>query len=244
MDIAEQYERSYQNLFIRDPQDLLEETLRLSKGQTLWAQEMKDKFLPDIPWHKMRVLEVGGGMGGVSLNLARLGANCTVVDLSAKALTLANRHAQSMGVEIKTFKMDVTSPENPLTHKYDLILDSHLLHCLTDHPSRISYLQFVKDQLERGGIFIGESMVYKKKLFIPSGYRFDETEKILFQKYNEWLPFRKIADSIELEEEFKFCRLNILFFYYYSHFVFQPSSDFTEIPSELLPASVRFVLNT
>lgn len=242
MDIVSLYNKSFELLEQNDPCQTYEEALRLSQGFFQWVCEMKLKFLPDPLWENIRVLEIGAGVGGLSLHLARLGAKCTVLDFSTKALSLAKKNADLHAVSFDYVCQDVAIPQENLKTGYDIIIDSHVFHCLALEPERINYLQFVKDHLSPQGFFIGESMVLKKKMMIPSGYRLDTEEEILYQKFNEWVPVRKIIDSLNLEIEFQKSGLNILYFMYYAHFVFQPSRDFTEIPEDLLPASVRFVV--
>jgi hypothetical protein len=84
-------------------------------------------------------------------------------------------------------------------------------------------------------------MVHRKKLFIPDGFMFDQNNT-LWQMLGEWKPVRRILDSLDLEKEFNTAGLNITYFMYYANFAFVPHKSFMEIPSEILPAAVRLVL--
>ena len=203
--------------------------------------ESKDRFLPNLDWKGLRILETGAGRGGLGLLLARLGADVTLVDFSLTALEQAKNIYALEGYEVKTVAGDVTHPDLELNQKFDLIVDSHLLHCLTEDPDRASYYRLITDHLAPNGIFVAESMVHRKKLFIPDGFMFDE-RNVLWQMFGKWTPVRRILDSLDLERELNEAHFNIVYFYYYGQYGFVPHRSFMDIPAEILPAAVRMVL--
>jgi SAM-dependent methyltransferase len=235
------YEDSYKEEKGRSPHDLLQEELTASKVLTNFVLEQKTKFLPDLDWQGLKVLELGSGRGGVGLQLARLGANVTLVDFSQTALTQAEKLFALEGLSVTTIAGDVTHPDLELGKKFDLIVDSHLLHCLTEDPDRSSYYGLVSEHLTSNGIFVSETMVHRKKLFIPDGFMFDE-RNVLWQMFGKWTPVRRILDSLDLEAEIRNTDLKIASFFYYAQYSFVPHRRFMEIPGEVLPASVRMVL--
>ncbi len=221
--------------------ELRERVERESRGLLQLVDEIKNKFLGDRDWSELHVAELGGGMGGLSLHLARRGAQVTVVDCSKTALDIHRQLAQMSHLETEQVCLDVTHPEANLSKKFDLLIDSHLLHCIARPAERASYLSFVREHLTPTGFFVGESMVHRKKMFIPPGYRLDE-DNILWQKFSDWIPLRKITDSLLLEDEFKNSGFFINYFFYYANFAFAVNQDFLELPGDILPASVRFAL--
>lgn len=227
------YQTHKLNLELRDKLE------RESKGLLQLVDEIKTKFLGDRDWSTLSVAELGAGMGGLSLQLARRGAKVTVVDCSVNALDINKHLAQMSHLEMDQVCLDVTHPEASLGKKFDLLIDSHLLHCIAQPFERASYLSFVRDHLQ--GFYLGETMVHRKKMFIPPGYRFDE-DFILWQKFAKEMPIRKITDSLLLEEEFKASGMFIQYFYYYANFSFAVTEDFLDLPGDILPASVRFAL--
>jgi SAM-dependent methyltransferase len=235
------YEDSYREEKARSPHDLLSEEITASKVLTNFVTEQKNRFLPNVDWKGLKVLELGSGRGGVGIHLARLGADVTLVDFSPTALAQAERLFALEGLEVKTVTGDVTHPDLNLTQKYDLIIDSHLLHCLTEDPDRSSFYGLVSDHLTPNGIFVSETMVHRKKLFIPDGFMFDE-RNVLWQMFGKWTPVRRILDSLDLEAEINNTELKIVSFFYYAQYSFVPHRHFMEIPGEVLPASVRMVL--
>ena len=241
MNLQPYYEDSFQMERSRSAGDLLGDLIPSSKALYNYVIESKDRFLPNMDWQELKVLELGAGRGGVSLMLARLGASVTLVDFSPSALEQANKIFAHEGLVAKTVVADVTHPDFDLEKKYDLIVDSHLLHCLTEDPDRTSYFRLIGDHLTERGIFVCESMVHRKKLFIPDGFMFDE-RNVLWQMFGKWTPVRRILDSLDLEQELNSAGFNITYFMYYGQFGFVPHRTFMDVPSEILPAAVRFVL--
>ena len=241
MSLQEYYEDSYNMERGRGASDLLHEVTTYSKGLYNLVTESKDRFLPNLDWKGMKILETGAGRGGLGLLLARLGADVTLVDFSPTALEQAKNIYALEGYEVKTLAGDVTHPDLELNQKFDLIVDSHLLHCLTEDPDRASYYRLITDHLAPNGIFVAESMVHRKKLFIPDGFMFDE-RNVLWQMFGKWTPVRRILDSLDLERELNEAHFNIVYFYYYGQYGFVPHRSFMDIPAEILPAAVRMVL--
>jgi SAM-dependent methyltransferase len=241
MSLKDYYEDSYKTDSGRSLTELQTEALQSSKGLFHFVEESKSRFLPDLPWSGLNCLEMGSGLGGLSLHFARLGANITLVDFSPTALKQAESIFALEGLTPKTIEADLGLPNDSIDQKYDLILDSHLLHCITSAPERSSYFKLISDALTDRGIFVAETMVHRKKLFVPDGFMFDQNY-VLWQMFGEWKPVRKIPDSLDLEKEIIEAGLNISYFYYYGQFSFVPHRKFMDIPAEVLPASVRMVL--
>lgn len=241
MSLQPYYEESYHTERGRSATELMHEVTTYSKGLFNFVVESKNRFLPNVDWSGLKILEMGAGRGGLGLLLARLGAQVTLVDFSPTALDQAKKIFALEGLEVKTIQGDVTHPDLMLPHKYDIIVDSHLLHCLTEDPDRSSYYQLVRDHLSENGIFVAESMVHRKKLFIPDGFMFDE-KNVLWQMFGKWTPIRRILDSLDLEKELNDAHFNIVYFYYYGQYGFVPHRSFMDIPAEILPAAVRMVV--
>jgi SAM-dependent methyltransferase len=240
MNLKPYYEESYLAENSRSISSLKEEVEESSKGLFHLVKESKDRFLSSKDWNGLRVLELGAGRGGLSLHLARLGAEVTLLDFSHSALAQAEKIFSTEGLSLQTIEADATLPTPAMGGKFDLIVDSHLLHCLTEDPQRASYYALVKESLASGGIFVCESMVHRKKLHIPDGFMFDQ-KNVLWQMFGKWTPVRRILDSLDLEKELGDAGLSIKSFFYYGQYSFVPHQSFMEIPAEVLPASVRFV---
>ncbi len=241
MSLQEYYEESYRRDQTLGAGELLQEAVSSAKGLFNFALESKERFLPESDWNGLRVLETGAGRGGVGLLLARLGARVTLVDFSPTALAQASAVYAAEGLEVETIEADVVHPDLALGQRFDLIIDSHLLHCLTEDPDRASYYRLISDHLTPTGIFIAESMVHRKALSIPEGFMLDP-RNVLWQLIGSWRPVRRILDSLDLEEELNNSRFNIVYFYYYGQLGFVPHRSFLDLPTEILPAAVRLVV--
>lgn len=242
MDLSPYYNEAYVRYAgVGDLAELRAKLERESRGLLQLIDENKERFLPSRSWEGLKVAELGGGVGALGWQLARRGAHITLVDFAPQALQVAKRLYQSQGLPLEALCLDLGRPDAQLGEQYDLMIDSHLLHCIALPPQRASYLSFVRDHLSADGILVGETMVHRKKMYIPDGYKFDE-DYILWQKFADWMPVRKIEDSLNLEEEFKNAGLKIVYFYYYANYSMAPSSDFWDIPADVLPASVRFAV--
>lgn len=241
MSLQEYYEDSYRMERGRTTDELLDEAVTTTKGLYNYAVECKSRFLTEVDWQGMKVAELGSGRGGLGLQLARLGADVTLVDFSHSAIEQGQALFDSQGIPVKALVADVTHPDVKLPEQYHLMVDSHLLHCLTEDPDRASYYQLIKEHLRPDGIFVAETMVHRKKLFIPDGFMFDQ-KNVLWQMFGQWKPVRRILDSLDLEEEIKAAGLYITYFYYYGQFGFVPHRSFMDLPTDILPAAVRMVL--
>ena len=241
MSLQVYYEDSFNSERGRSPDELIHEVLQSTKGLAHYTLECKTRFLVSKDWQGLKVAEMGSGRGGLGLHLARLGAEVTLVDFSPAALSQAEKLYSLEGFHPQLIEADVSHPDVKLKEQFDLIVDSHLLHCITSGPERSSYLKLVRDHLSEEGIFVAETKVHRKKLFIPDGFMFDQNN-VLWQMFGEWKPVRKIIDSLDLENEINLADFYITYFYYYGQYGFVPHKSFMDIPNEILPAAVRMVL--
>lgn len=104
---------------------------------------------------KPKFLEIGCGNGSVFEDIELCG-NYIAIDISENAISNAiNRQSND---RIKFLKLNALEVEY-IDEKFDLILDSHLLHCLEDLDEVNAYLQSIYKSLESNGVLIIETMV-------------------------------------------------------------------------------------
>ncbi len=86
---------------------------------------------------------------------------------------------------------------------FDLIVDGHLFHCLTDQQMREKYLSFVAEKLKgKKGYFILECMVETDDLVFADDFLFlDDTRILLQQIGKEAVPVRYIPKAAQVLEE-------------------------------------------
>jgi 2-polyprenyl-3-methyl-5-hydroxy-6-metoxy-1,4-benzoquinol methylase len=185
-----------------------------------------------------KILVTGAGLGGLCHFFAKLGANVTGIDIASLAVIGAKEIARNKNLTIEFLTMDLTQGEN-LPHKFDYIVDDHLLHCLTDNSDRHNYLAWVKNHLNSQGLFLLESMTFHSKMQIPVGYYLDENAILWQQKSTEDVMYRKLSTTIEIEQEIISTGFKINYLYYHSELAFQIYPDLTRINFEHLPRSLR-----
>jgi 2-polyprenyl-3-methyl-5-hydroxy-6-metoxy-1,4-benzoquinol methylase len=139
---------------------------------------------------KLNVLEIGCGNYSF-LETIQNNFEITAIDLSVdKILSAPNSKINYISADVFDFLSNSIENGN---EKYDLIIDSHLLHCIVDLEQRDKLFKLIYQNLKVGGIFASETMV--KKSSSESYFLFKE---------------RIILSSFEIEEEFIRSGLKIL----------------------------------
>ncbi len=126
-----------------------------------------------------RALDVGTGTGQSAHILFDLGFSVTGIDVCPTAIEHAKEIAQLENKKIDFKVMDAID----VNQKFDLIYDSHCLHCVVFTEDRNSFYQKIKNSLNHNGYFIVDTMVLENsnsKLNVDNLY-FDE-EFILWHK--------------------------------------------------------------
>jgi 2-polyprenyl-3-methyl-5-hydroxy-6-metoxy-1,4-benzoquinol methylase len=188
------------------------------------------------------LLEIGCGIGALSLALQDRFKSTTAIDISSIAIATAREVAKLKNKLINFLQVDITQTPN-LEKKFNLIIDSHLLHCLTDRDSRQKYFAFLRNHLSVNGRAIIETMTFHKGIQIPIGYEFT-IDNILHKNIKDSLyPVRAIFDSITIENEIKECGLKIDYLYYHNELSFDVFDDYKNYPIEYLPKTLRISLS-
>ncbi len=124
-----------------------------------------------------KALDVGCGTGTTAFILAKAGFNVTGVDISETAIQMGQELAKQQNLEIHFQLADILKTEK-FPAKFDLIYDSHCLHCIVFEKDRRLVLNNLKNQLSEDGIFILDTMVLPtEKINIAENQdmlRFDE----------------------------------------------------------------------
>jgi 2-polyprenyl-3-methyl-5-hydroxy-6-metoxy-1,4-benzoquinol methylase len=124
----------------------------------------------------LKALDLGCGAGPSCFWLAEKGFDVTGVDVSETALGLAKNHARELGLTIKFQICDILQLET-LSEKFDLIYDSHCLHCIVFDEDRRRTLDSVRESLKPDGIFVLDTMAFSENQEITRGMptlRFDD----------------------------------------------------------------------
>ena len=104
------------------------------------------------------VLVLGCGTGPLACVLRRHGFRVSAVDISPTAIKLARQQAEKRGLTIHYRVGDVC--RDPLgDRQYDLIVDSHCLHCIVPEADRRQALASIRRALRKDGFFVLETMM-------------------------------------------------------------------------------------
>lgn len=107
--------------------------------------------------HFINILDLGCGSKSIfeEINLER--TNIMAIDFSSSAINLARQHSQSKEI-IKYEVMDLEHDLLPV-NSFDLVFDSHCLHCIKGLGSREKVWNNLYQSLKQGGILAAEMMV-------------------------------------------------------------------------------------
>lgn len=223
--------------FIQDKNISKIDRILLENSESLvdFIQKYKDQFAMDFT--SMGCLEIGCGIGSLSHQLAGRFASYHAVDFSELAIFAAKEINKFKNSQIEFSVVDVC--QDSMEQKFDIIIDSHLFHCLTDLDDREKYLEFVKYHLAEGGIFLMECMTFQNRLQTPVGYSFDENYTLWKEIDTEMHPVRSIRESRDIEQEIIANGLPINYLYYHNELSFQVFDDYENYPVEFLPKTIR-----
>lgn len=107
--------------------------------------------LPDSP----RILDLGCGSKSLFEDTDLPKSNIVAIDFSSVAISKAS--AMSSGINYR--EVDLSIPDVLESSAYDLIFDSHCLHCITDEAKRKTAFTNIYQSLNDGGLFTAEMMV-------------------------------------------------------------------------------------
>jgi 2-polyprenyl-3-methyl-5-hydroxy-6-metoxy-1,4-benzoquinol methylase len=102
----------------------------------------------------VNVIDVGGGESTLVDDLLRLGySNISILDISAKALEVAQERLGSSAGDVQWIAADITEVELP-SKKYDIWHDRAVFHFLIEPAQREAYVRQVAKSVKTGGTVI------------------------------------------------------------------------------------------
>ena len=135
------------------------------------------------------VLDLGAGSKSIFEDTDLLKSNITAIDFSPVAI----KNATLLPNEVTYKEIDLGTPGVLESEKYDLIFDSHCLHCITDESQRKAAFINIYQALKPDGLFSAEMMVS------PAGKNIN-------------LPNKHVVDARVLEEEILSYGFKIIYF--------------------------------
>lgn len=164
-----------------------------------------------------RILDLGCGTGELTHSMTDYSHDVAGIDVSEAAIAIAKSNHPMLEFSCEDIVHFQTE------RKLDFILDAHCLHCIVYDHERRGALQNIYASLAPGGYFAMETMVYHSRLAFSDDYYFEDNG-ILWKRsgdYEYWgkemikdcnfIPYRRIRRSIEIEEELKTVGFNIIY---------------------------------
>jgi len=165
------------------------------------------------PISSARVLDIGCGTGPASCFLASQGYSVDGIDISRTAIEIARTKAKELGLDIHYSVDDICHTSITGSDIYDIVIDTHCMHCITYDTDRHAALTSILRLLNKGGYFIMETMSIEDSFKWPHEGRIDEQgilwfevkenypyDKVLFEN-RFWMCTRRLMRPADLEKE-------------------------------------------
>ena len=138
------------------------------------------------------VLEYGCGTGPAACFLAARGFQVDAIDLIPEAIRIARRMAKERGVRVNFSVADVCAlASEPVTKRYDLVLDSYCLQSIVTDQDRDAVFSAVRARLKPSGYYVISTALYaQERKYEPSSY--DPSTGINFRQ----VPADSIVDDV------------------------------------------------
>ncbi|MCI5151088.1 MAG: class I SAM-dependent methyltransferase [Candidatus Electrothrix sp. MAN1_4] len=142
---------------------------RYKENDMPWDTGMPEIALVNLlaqwPQGIKRVLEIGCGTGTNAAWLAEQGLEVTAMDISEKALSLAEQRCAEHAVQCRLIKTDFLTCTP--TGQYDLLFDRGCFHCTEGEETRKDFVQQAAVHLKAGGFWL--SLIGNKDQTSPEG---------------------------------------------------------------------------
>lgn len=147
-----------------------------------------------LGFQDLRVLDLGTGTGTSALYCAKQGAKCVGVEVSKTAIDIAFKHSQILGLDVEFIVGDILDLN--LNKKFDLVIDSTVLHCIVGDNDRKNFYQTAIRHLDTDGyLFINTMISYGDMSSHFSNIYFHYKDEILWSLGISEIKERKTIDG-------------------------------------------------
>lgn len=147
-----------------------------------------------LSFNGLHVLDLGTGTGTSALYCAKEGARCVGVEVSKTAIDIATKNAQTLGLNVEFMVGDIL--ELNLGKKFDLIIDSTVLHCIVGEKDRTKFFETARKHLSPDGyLFINTMISEGEMLSIFSEKYFHFENEILWSLGISEISERKLING-------------------------------------------------
>jgi 2-polyprenyl-3-methyl-5-hydroxy-6-metoxy-1,4-benzoquinol methylase len=110
-----------------------------------------------LSFKDLNVLDLGTGTGTSALFCAKEGAKCVGIEVSKTAIDIAIKNAKTLGLDIEFIVSDILRIH--LNKKFDVVIDSTVLHCIVGDIDRKAFYQTAKTHLHENGYLFINTMI-------------------------------------------------------------------------------------
>lgn len=165
---------------------------------------------PKILLKNPKILDLGSGNYSLFEDFYLEKGSVTAIDFSEHAILSASQVSH-----VIYRHLDITKTDIKFTQQFDLVFDSHCLHCLMSDEERLQAFSNIRNALGESGLFCAEMMVQRPHKKIA-------------------LPFKNIKEAMDLESELISCGFRIVYFMIKSDLAFVHHSGELELECDLL----------
>jgi 2-polyprenyl-3-methyl-5-hydroxy-6-metoxy-1,4-benzoquinol methylase len=165
---------------------------------------------PRINVKNPKILDLGCGNYSLFEDFDLEKNSVTAIDFSEHAISTAPCESH-----VNYKHIDITATDLSFTQQYDLVFDSHCLHCLMSENERSQALLNIKNALGESGLLCAEMMVQR-----------------LHKKIS--MPFKNIKEAMDIESELINSGFRILYFMINSDLAFVHHAGELELECDLL----------
>lgn len=174
------------------------------------------KFLTkeNIGFSGLKVLDLGTGTGTSALYCSKEGAQSVGIEFSKTAIQIARNNALNLKLSTEFIQGDVL--ELKLDKKFDLIIDSTVLHCIVGSEDRTKFYDSVKRHIDKDGFLFFNTMISTGNMtscFPKEHFHFEdeilwslgisEIEKRKIINGKSYFPHRTLLSEEKQMEEFR-----------------------------------------
>ena len=179
------------------------------KSETFEDFYMKEYLIAALdmvkPSANARILDIGCGTGPISCFLAGQGYNVDGIDVSRTAIEIARTNAKERDLDIHYSVDDICCVSRTGSDIYDIIIDTHCMHCITYDTDRRAAFSNIFRLLTKGGYFIMETMSIEDPSKWSHKGRIDE-QGILWNEVKKSYPY----DKVVFEDKFWMCTRRLM----------------------------------
>jgi SAM-dependent methyltransferase len=204
-----------------------------------------ERFLADVlaqPWTASlgKAIELGCGTAPLLRWICKRGFTGFGVDISQTAISMARVQSENYFASFDV--ADVCDESFSLKEKFDLAIDGHCLHCLTDKNDRLNFLKNAYQLLNNNGVFVVLTMcapfdraafsaafpkqkIFKNIIFVPydGDEKYRDSTEIDGRPY---LPTRYVGHWKSIMSEIRSAGFKIKLFRYNSSVPNNPAAYF------------------